>query len=291
MGQGHGQPLGGCRLDCQGYAGAEPVECVPGPNPRQELASSSGQVAATEEALADDDGEEYEEEEEEEEPEDTVDEELEVPVQRREAPWYAQARGTLVEVGGGATPGGAKTPMTCGSRSHSSTPRTSHTSLSTTASSVDSVSKTDAVVRQYYEARKSHEKVLRFLLSNGYDNVNSKKRRLLKSSYPLHRAVKKNDPGMIRMLLEWGADSTQVDSSKRTPHEYAQRRDHRGSHDEVLSILESAKEAGSTLRPDGVAPGMEARHGHQWESFLKQLASDPLVSRQRLAAIAPQVAF
>lgn len=284
MGQGHGQPLGGCRLGCQGYEGTEPVECLPEPQPRQEAVADDGGKS---------DEEEDSEEEEEEELEDAADEEREVPVQRREAPWYAQARSALVEPPP-TTPGGAAaTPKTWSSRGHSVSPRTSHTSLSlsTTASSVDSVSKTDAVVRQYYEARKSREKVLGFLLRNGYDNVNSKKRRLLKSSYPLHRAVKKNDPGMIRMLLEWGADFTQADSSRRTPHEYAQRRNHRGSHEEVLSILESAKEAGSTSRPGGVAAGMEANHGSQWETFLKQLASDPLVSRQRLATIAPQVAF
>jgi len=173
----------------------------------------------------------------------------------------------------------------------------SSAATSTTASSVEtSLSKTDAVVRQYYEARRSHEKVLSFLLRHGYESVNSKKRRLLKSSYPLHRAVKRNDPEMIQLLLTWGADSTQVDSSKRTPLEYAQHRDRRGSHEEVLSLLEAADAAAECERgreqpPCDEGGGAEARQGHQWESFLKQLASDPLVSRRRLAAIAPQVTF
>lgn len=179
------------------------------------------------------------------------------------------------------------------SRSSSVSPRT-HASLSTRSSSLETLSKTDFVVQKYHEARASHERVVCFLVDNGFDNVNSRRSGLLRASYPLHRAVKRNDQEMVRMLLAWGADATQVDSSKRTPYDYAEKRNRRGSHEEVLRILAQAGQSciahtREQLCQDGLTPGMEASHGTEWESFIKQLAQDPLVSRRRLAAIAPQV--
>lgn len=184
-------------------------------------------------------------------------------------------------------------PTTC-----SVSPKT-YKSISTEASSVATASKTDVIVRKYREARESHEKVRDFLTYHGYDDVNSVRRRLLKSSYPLHCAVQHNDALMVGLLLAWGADPTKADSAGKTPLDQAEKRNWRDSHSEVIRLLQDAANSDRVQRPGsaycpnglGLAPGLPASHGGRWESFLKQLAKDPLVSQKRLTAIAPHVAF
>merc|ERR1712224_1138660 len=72
------------------------------------------------------------------------------------------------------------------------------------------------------ERREAQEKVRRFLAQHGFTGVGEKKRRMLKTTYPLHYAVKQKDAEMVRLLLRFGADPRQRDSRGRTAHEHAQ---------------------------------------------------------------------
>lgn len=77
-----------------------------------------------------------------------------------------------------------------------------------------------------------------FLVSNGFDGVSNKRRRMLRPSiYPLHLAAEKGDDQLIRLLLEAGADRLLKDSSGRTAEDVARKKNKKGSHDEALASL------------------------------------------------------
>mmetsp|Transcript_19341 Transcript_19341/g.53105 ORF Transcript_19341/g.53105 Transcript_19341/m.53105 type:complete len:218 (-) Transcript_19341:77-730(-) len=107
------------------------------------------------------------------------------------------------------------------------------------AAQADAVS-CSAVVEARTGAR---AKLDEFLAANGFSSVNSKRRRLMCACYPLHVAVARNDPEMVRMLLQAGADATRTDSFRRTPWQVARRKNRRGSHEQVLAALRVAPEA------------------------------------------------
>jgi hypothetical protein len=68
--------------------------------------------------------------------------------------------------------------------------------------------------------RKVHE----FLKTHGFkDDVNAKKSTLFKSKYPLHVAVKEQDPEMVKLLVLAGADKSLKNSSGNTPMQKAQQ--------------------------------------------------------------------
>lgn len=93
--------------------------------------------------------------------------------------------------------------------------------------------------------RKSHRKAERseakalvrpFLDRAGFRSVNSK-RNWLWASYPLHVAVRENDPELVRLLIKAGADPKLADALGRTPHQLAESKDKEGSHAAVLAAL------------------------------------------------------
>jgi hypothetical protein len=76
-----------------------------------------------------------------------------------------------------------------------------------------------------------------FLRSKGYAGVNAKRRAGFKTKYPLHSAVKENDPELIRLLLNSGANRCLKNSSGQTPLLLAQKSNRSGSHAAVIASL------------------------------------------------------
>lgn len=71
---------------------------------------------------------------------------------------------------------------------------------------------------QQENVRVIKKQVTRFLSEHGFrGDVNTSKRRLFKSEYPLHVAVRKQDADMVRLLLLAGADRSLANSSGVTP--------------------------------------------------------------------------
>lgn len=165
------------------------------------------------------------------------------------------------------------------------------TCVSTPTTTSSSMRKTDLVVKQYRETRDARDRVRVFLSRHGFQGVNAKRQRLLRSSYPLHCAVKHNDAEVVRLLLLWGADPTREDCFKRTPYQEALRRDSKGSHRKVIQLLKSAggdetrRHHSDAFCMTGFVPETLNTQVPHWESFIQQLANDPLVSRRRLADI------
>jgi len=76
-----------------------------------------------------------------------------------------------------------------------------------------------------------------FLALRGFANVKAKRRRFLKSSYPLHVAVADNDADMVRLLVRLGADPLQKNSSGLTPEQLARKNCKRGASEDALLAL------------------------------------------------------
>lgn len=91
------------------------------------------------------------------------------------------------------------------------------------------------------QARK--EAVQKFMADCKFKGVNTAKKTLMATTYPLHEAAKRNDAVMVRMLIEEGAKLDQTNSRKQTPLQRAQQEDKKGSHAQVINILaECAKD-------------------------------------------------
>merc|ERR1712004_960626 len=83
------------------------------------------------------------------------------------------------------------------------------------------------------------EAVQKFLADNKFKGVNTGRKSLTKTTYPLHEAAKRNDIEMVKMLVEEGANVGQVNSRKQTASQRASREDKNGSHKEVIRVLET----------------------------------------------------
>mmetsp|Transcript_37655 Transcript_37655/g.120038 ORF Transcript_37655/g.120038 Transcript_37655/m.120038 type:complete len:183 (-) Transcript_37655:124-672(-) len=83
-------------------------------------------------------------------------------------------------------------------------------------------------------ARWEREEVAAFLKVHGFAHVQAKQKKWLRSFYPLHVAVEENNAEALSYLLRAGADKSQKDSSGRTAVMLAQKRDKKGSHEQVV---------------------------------------------------------
>merc|ERR1719414_541825 len=79
-----------------------------------------------------------------------------------------------------------------------------------------------------------------FLKDNGFKDATTSKRKLLKTTYPLHCAAELGDPQIVGMLIEAGANPRQTNSSGKTPAQVAEKRNRNGSHNDVLRALGGA---------------------------------------------------
>jgi len=95
----------------------------------------------------------------------------------------------------------------------------------------------DVAAVQQEEVAEAAKMAGAFLTANGFRSVTSRRRRMLRASYPLHVAVKQNRADVVRLLLLAKADPTQRNSSGTSPWQLAQKLCKNGSHDEVLSQL------------------------------------------------------
>merc|ERR1719387_3089974 len=89
--------------------------------------------------------------------------------------------------------------------------------------------------RRARKERQDAEKVAAFLRAKGFNGVTTGRRKMLKTSYPLHAAVADKDAEMIALLLQAGADPAQKNSSGVTPEQQAVKLNKNGSHEAVLA--------------------------------------------------------
>lgn len=87
--------------------------------------------------------------------------------------------------------------------------------------------------------REEREKLVSaFLKQHGFAGVQSVKKSLLSgSTYPLHKAAELGDVKLVEMLIKSGADPTIKNSAGKTAGEVAQKKDKKGSHAPVISLL------------------------------------------------------
>lgn len=76
-----------------------------------------------------------------------------------------------------------------------------------------------------------------FLEKHGCSHVNAKKRRFLRSTYPLHLAVQEGNPRLVTAILARGAKKEQKNSLGMTAEDVAKKSDKDGSHRQVLEAL------------------------------------------------------
>jgi len=91
------------------------------------------------------------------------------------------------------------------------------------------------------EKEEKQAKLHGFLTSVGFKSVNEQKKKsgIVSSgfTYPLHAAVKADNPEAVELLLWAGADKAQKDSSKLTPAALAKKLNKKDSHKAVLTAL------------------------------------------------------
>ncbi|CAE8741444.1 unnamed protein product [Polarella glacialis] len=85
--------------------------------------------------------------------------------------------------------------------------------------------------------------VATFLKLHGFTGVNSCKKSLLSSTYPLHKAAEAGDDKMVSLLCRAGANPTQKNSWGSTPAQVAKKSDKSGSHFKVLTVLATPDDA------------------------------------------------
>mmetsp|Transcript_85059 Transcript_85059/g.203867 ORF Transcript_85059/g.203867 Transcript_85059/m.203867 type:complete len:147 (-) Transcript_85059:601-1041(-) len=96
---------------------------------------------------------------------------------------------------------------------------------STTGSSSSRGSKMDQLIKHLRKERwHAKMKLSTFLKDHGFErHVNSRRRRWMSYTYPLHVAVEQNDAEIASLLLDCGADPDARDSWGRTPCQLAKR--------------------------------------------------------------------
>lgn len=82
--------------------------------------------------------------------------------------------------------------------------------------------------------------VSEFLKAQGFASVNAGKRKMLRTTYPLHRAAELGDEKMVESLLAEGADPAQKNSSGKTAVQVANGKNKKGSHSGAMRVLGGA---------------------------------------------------
>jgi len=92
--------------------------------------------------------------------------------------------------------------------------------------------------KQKKEEREDQVKVDSFLKRNGFSDIDSKKKTMFKSFYPLHSAVSQNSAEMVQLLLAAGARPLLKNSSGLSALELARKLDKNGSHAKAIKFLD-----------------------------------------------------
>jgi len=88
------------------------------------------------------------------------------------------------------------------------------------------------------EEAEDKKQVDAFLWTNGFADMDSKKKSMFKSFYPLHVAVTQNNADMVQLLLAAGARPMLKNSAGLSPLQLAQKLDKKGSHEKILRLLQ-----------------------------------------------------
>merc|ERR1711874_266827 len=75
---------------------------------------------------------------------------------------------------------------------------------------------------------KQQERLNAFFAAHGFAGVNARKKKLLKSYYPLHLAVEQNNIEIVRLLIAARANMSLKNSAGRPPLQMASRIDKQG---------------------------------------------------------------
>jgi len=94
----------------------------------------------------------------------------------------------------------------------------------------------EQAIRAHEDDRRAACAVFDFLRSNGFKGDACTPKGILKKTYPLHTAASQGDAEMVELLLRCRADSS-LTVSGQTPLGLAEKRNRRGSHDQVLAVL------------------------------------------------------
>ncbi|CAE8590730.1 unnamed protein product, partial [Polarella glacialis] len=87
--------------------------------------------------------------------------------------------------------------------------------------------------------------VAAFLKQNGFSGVNTAKKSMMSSTYPLIKAAELGNEKLVAMLIKSGADVTLKNSSGKTAAEVAQKMDKNRSHAKVISALSAGGAGGA----------------------------------------------
>ncbi|CAK9008947.1 Mitotic checkpoint protein BUB3.2, partial [Durusdinium trenchii] len=133
-----------------------------------------------------------------------------------------------------------------------------------------------AIAKHQKDLEMAREQVKNFLIKNGFptNNVNCKRRHFLTVTYPLHQAVKQNNPYITYKLLIFGANPLAKDVWGRTAYDYTKGH---ASHEKIRQVFEKL----------GMSPNSPRWHASSklqltpppigWERFFAKVAQDPLV--------------
>ncbi|CAE7213095.1 unnamed protein product [Symbiodinium sp. KB8] len=87
------------------------------------------------------------------------------------------------------------------------------------------------------EERARREQLLQFLRKHRFKDVNTSSGWFFNFRFPLHAAVEDNDAEMVRVLLHFKSKTKMKDAAGLSARQLARKRNHNGSHDQILQIL------------------------------------------------------
>lgn len=101
--------------------------------------------------------------------------------------------------------------------------------------------------------KKAKAEVQSFLAQHGFKSLKGQRRRLFRTSYPLHVAVRERDVVIVRQLLVARANPSKADSAGRTPLDLAEEKNYKGSHSDVIALLTQPRSTIAAAYADAVA--------------------------------------